>query len=44
MWLGGTRPILAVYTPNVRVVLEEGTVKIICPDCLLRSLQRPLFV
>lgn len=42
-WLkGATKPTIVVISPRVRIVIEEGTVKILCLPCYLEAIQPPL--
>jgi hypothetical protein len=43
-FLGSDRPTICVFTPDIRIVIEQGTVKILCPACYLKAVQLPMFV
>lgn len=42
-WIHGTRPAIVVTTPRIHIIIEEGKVKLLCPQCFLKAVQLPLY-
>lgn len=43
-WVRNTsKPTICVISPRVFIVIEEGVVKILCPACMVKASQVPMF-